>query len=80
MPFVVLKEENMARISNVTTVPGTVDGRGNRKVTYTLIKDDGKRTVLTLDVSGNKQRVRQLLAAHHSIPEDNITFDPRYGD
>jgi hypothetical protein len=68
----------MTRISGVTTVPGTVDGRGNRTVAYTLIKDDGTRQALTLDVSGDRQRVRQLLAAYYDIPADNITFDPHY--
>ncbi len=70
----------MAKISSVTTVPGTVDGRGNRTVAYTLIKDDGSRQTLTLAVTGDRNRVRQQLAAYHSIPERNIEFDPNYGD
>lgn len=70
----------MARIANVTTVPGTVDRRGNRKIAYTLILEDGTRETHTLDVSGTRERVRQLLSAHHDIPEENISFDPKYDE
>ena len=68
----------MARITNVTTVPGSVDGRGNRTVAYTLIDDNGQRRALTLAVSGDRNRVKALLAAKHDIDPDNIDFDPRY--
>jgi len=70
----------MARITSVTTVPGSRDGIGNRKVAYTLIKDDGAREALTLDVSGDRNRVKAMLSSYHNIPQENIEFDVNYDD
>lgn len=69
----------MAKITGLTTVPGSIR-QGSRKVTYTFIKDDGTRSVLTQDVSGDRNRVRSQLATFHNIPEENISFDPHYDD
>lgn len=70
----------MARIKNVITVEGTVDGRGNRKVAYMLVLDNGKKESRTLDVSGDRNRVRKLLANFHGIDESDVSFDPHYDD
>lgn len=70
----------MARITNVATVEGTIDGRGNRTVAYTLVLDSGKKQALTLVVSGDRNRVRALLAATHGVDPADVSFDPHYDD
>ncbi len=68
----------MARIMNVVTIAGSVDGRGSRRVHYTLVRDNGNREVLELQVSGDRNRVRALLAAKHDVDPSDITFDAHY--
>ncbi len=70
----------MARITNVVTVEGSVDGRGNRTVAYVLVLDNGTRQALTLAVTGDRNRVRALLAAKHDVDPGDVSFDPHYDD
>lgn len=67
----------MAKITNVTTVPGSIRA-GARKVAYVLIKDDGTKKSMTSDVSGDRDRVRKQLATLNGIDESDVSFDDHY--
>lgn len=60
----------------VTTVPGTVDGKGNRTVAYCHVDDRGRREVRTVAVTGDRSRVRAQLS--WLTGEDNVVFDRYY--
>ena len=60
----------------VTTVPGTKHGTGSRTVVFVHDRADGSRRVDTLDVSGNRERVRAALEVE--TEETNIIFDKHY--
>ena len=65
----------------ITTVSGTKTvGGAARTIAAAIVRDNGAREVQNVDVTGDRNRIRQMVSSVLDIPSDNITFDPRFDD
>lgn len=65
-------------VTGVSTVPGTKHSNGSRTVVYTVRDDDGTRETKHADVSGDRQHVKETIAAKEEA--ESVVFDTKYDD